>query len=61
MVVFLLVNAALLKLRHDSDSPPPFRVPLSIGRYPVPAILSILGVTVLLVLNLVALAGPPPG
>lgn len=61
MVVFLLINVALLKIRHDSDEPAPFRIPLSIGGYPVSAMLAIVGVATLLVLNLLALVGAGPG
>ena len=57
MLVFLTVNAALLRIRQQTDETPPFVIPGSIGPYPVTAVLAIGGVLVLLVLNLVALFG----
>jgi APA family basic amino acid/polyamine antiporter len=57
MLVFLMVNASLLKIRAESDDKPPFLIPLSIGRYPASAIVAIAGISILLVLNLVALFG----
>jgi APA family basic amino acid/polyamine antiporter len=57
MLVFLMVNASLLKIRGESDEDPPFSIPFSIGRYPITALLAITGVSILLVLNLVALFG----
>jgi hypothetical protein len=37
MLVFLMVNAALLKIRTESDEEAEFRIPLSVGRYPITA------------------------
>lgn len=61
MLVFLMVNAALLKIRKESDEEAEFRIPMSVGRYPITAILAIAGVSALLVLNLVALVSGGPG
>lgn len=56
-VVFVLVNAALLKLRlSESDHPGGFRVPVTVGRVPLPAVagvLSSLGLMVFYLLRLV--------
>ncbi|NNE97257.1 MAG: amino acid permease [Acidimicrobiales bacterium] len=57
MLVFLLVNAALLRIRAVSDDSAPFTIPMSIGNYPIATVLAILGVVCLLALNVVALAG----
>lgn len=59
MLVFLAVNAALLNLRRTrpDESDPPFRVPLSIGKYPVPTVLAFVGVLVLLGFNVANILG----
>ncbi len=57
MLVFLAVNGALLRVRRESDDVPPFRVPGSIGPYPVTAILAIGATVVLLGLNVVTMLG----
>lgn len=57
MLVFLLANASLLKLRSNGGGDPAFRIPVSIGSYPVSVFLAMLGIAGLLVLNVLALAG----
>ncbi len=53
MLVFLAVNAALINFRRrfPDKRDAPFRVPLNVGRYPIPTILAFLGVLVLLGFN----------
>lgn len=57
MLVFLAVNAALIRIRTTTDDDPPFRVPLSVNRVPVSAVLAIVGVVALLALNVASLVG----
>lgn len=57
MIVFIMVNVALLRVRTLHHADPPFSIPLSVGRFPVTAILAVAGVLVLLVLDVVALTG----
>ncbi|THH41576.1 APC family permease [Neolewinella litorea] len=59
MLVFLAVNAALLNYRrlHADEQDPPFRVPLSVGRYPLPTILAFAGVLILLGFNVANIVG----
>ncbi|MDX1689391.1 MAG: APC family permease [Acidimicrobiia bacterium] len=57
MVVFLTVNAALLKIRGDGGDRPPFVLPGSIGPYPVTTVAAIVGTIALLALNVLALFG----
>lgn len=60
MLVFLAVNAALIKIRVDGDEDAVFRVPLSLGPVPVTAVLAIIGVGALLALNVASLVGVGP-
>ncbi|MGB3737176.1 MAG: APC family permease [Ilumatobacter sp.] len=57
MIVFITVNLALLRIRATSDVEPPFKIPLSIGAFPITALVAIVGTVALLALNVVALLG----
>lgn len=57
LLVFLAVNAALIRIRRTSDEEPAFMLRLAVAGVPVTVALSIIGVASLLVLNLLAIAG----
>ncbi len=57
MLVFLAVNVALLRLRRTETAEPAFRIPWSVGGYPVTAFLAIIGICCFLALNVAALFG----
>ena len=52
LVVFVLVNAALIRLRYTAPDHDWFRVPLSIGRLPLTAVLGVLTSLALIVIYL---------
>ncbi len=51
MLVFLVVNASLIRIRLRDDTEPPFRIPVSVGPVPVTTAVAIVGVLILLALN----------
>ncbi|NNF10629.1 MAG: amino acid permease [Acidimicrobiia bacterium] len=55
LLVFLLVNIALLRIRWSRSDDAPFRIPVSVGPYPLSALLAIAGVAALLLLNVRAI------
>ncbi len=55
MLVFLVVNAALLRIRQRSEAEPAFRIPVNVGCYPLTTLIAVIGVLVLLGFNVSAL------